>query len=122
MFQTVHKFPHTDFELTRTGFNSDAEIKPRWQLWACQNGQTPTIRTHLRTHHPDEWRDAVLANELKGWQKLAVKGADDPSSMPGLNFPRPEPFTKAGLDMKLADLIAADDHVSVRVQSLGIPH
>ncbi|OJT08209.1 hypothetical protein TRAPUB_881 [Trametes pubescens] len=79
---------------------------------------TPTIRTHLRTYHRDEWRDTVLANELKGWQKLAVKGADDPSLMPGLNAPRPEPFTKAGLDMKLADLIAADDHAIQIVESV----
>lgn len=47
-----------------------------------------------------------------------MKQSDDMPSVRSDNHPALEPFTKAGFDKKIADLIAADDHVSVRFHAV----
>ncbi|CDO69266.1 hypothetical protein BN946_scf185042.g168 [Trametes cinnabarina] len=87
-----------------------------WQIWSCVNGQTAMMRDHFRAHHHEEWRAAVIKNQLKGWAQLAYK--QQPSLMhEGLPAQPPEPYSRHGLESRLGDLIAADDQAIQVIES-----
>ncbi|KAJ2994371.1 hypothetical protein NUW54_g7561 [Trametes sanguinea] len=87
------------------------------QLWRCQNGQTDTIRDHMRVHHDPEWHQEVVANQLKGWESLAFQGSgaqdldDDDDAGPA------EPFSTYALSRRIVRWIAADDQAINVVES-----
>ncbi len=88
-----------------------SEHEARWHTWNIKNGQTDTIRTHLRTHHPKDWPASVVQNHLKGWESLGFKNGVPPTTQSSTD--RPEPFSLEGLERRIVQFIARGDHVSV---------
>ncbi len=82
-----------------------------WRTWNIKNGQTDTIRTHLRTHHEKEWSVSVVQNRLKGWEALGFKGSIPQGARDSID--PPEPFTQEGLERRIVQFIARGDHVCI---------
>ncbi|KAF4617427.1 hypothetical protein D9613_006423 [Agrocybe pediades] len=72
-----------------------------WTVWKNSNGMADTIRNHLSSKHGTEWRQIVLVEQLKGWEKI--------SSIKPVPKEVKEEFTLQGFWDRLARWIAVDD-------------
>lgn len=77
-----------------------------WKTWLNTNGQTTSIRAHLRDKHGDNWISVVIKEKLKDWQLRESEKRSRPQKDQGM-----EPFTLAGLYERLVRWVAADDQV-----------
>ncbi len=87
-----------------------SEHEAPWHTWNIKNGQTDTIRTHLRIRHYDDWAASVVQNRLKGWETLGFKNGIPPTTPSYTD--RPEPFSLEGLERRIVQFISRGDHVS----------
>ena len=79
-----------------------------WTTWKNVEGQTASIRQHLRGKHGKVWRDVVVLRQLKGWKEVgAVTLEDEPREW--------EPFSLAGFYERLVKWVAVDDQVCPHV-------
>ena len=76
-------------------------------IWKNTDGQTECICKHLKKHHGLVWRELVLSNKLKGWDKV-----DLPKTTPQGPVYNLEEFTVTGFYEWLVCWIIADDQVS----------
>lgn len=75
-----------------------------WTTWKNVEGQTASIRQHLRGKHGKVWRDVVVLRQLKGWKEVgAFTLEDEPRER--------EPFSLAGFYERLVRWVAVDDQV-----------
>jgi hypothetical protein len=69
-------------------------------------GQTDAIRKHLESEHSPLYRELVLTNKLKGWERFASsRSQSQPSGC------AKEEFTLEGFYERLVRWIAVDDQV-----------
>lgn len=61
----------------------------------------------MQKHHFNEWRETVLREQLKDWEKIGQSGSSESSNT---NRTR-EPFTMEGFLQRLARWIIVDDQV-----------
>jgi hypothetical protein len=64
------------------------------------------IRAHLRKYHGDDYRDAVISEQLKGWRTI-----DGTTSTLHTASQEREPFSLEGFYERLVSWVVVDDQV-----------
>ncbi|KAF7330238.1 putative AC transposase [Mycena venus] len=73
----------------------------KWTTWKNVEGQTASIRHHLKTTHTKVWKELVFLKKLKGYETLGAANNQDPGER--------EEFSIPVFYDKLAKWIAVDD-------------